>query len=131
MHAWLRPNHIASPTHSFLSPEATQTGKCWDEIKGILRLKLHNANIHTYTSRFMEMQQKDNETLATYIHHLKKQQSDVLLTMTLQQSTFLLKALARMDPLSHQKYIRRTPKLWLRSSDLLRSSAQHTTWQLH
>ena len=27
--------------------EATQIGKCWDEIKGILRLKLCNANIHT------------------------------------------------------------------------------------
>ena len=38
--------------------EATKTGKCWDEIKGILRLKLCNARIHTYTSRFMEIQQK-------------------------------------------------------------------------
>ena len=51
--------------------EASQTGKCWDKIKGILRLKLCNENIHTYTSRFMEIQQKDNETLAAYIHHFK------------------------------------------------------------
>ena len=51
--------------------EATQTGKCWGEIKGILRLKLCNANIHTYTSRFMEIQQKGNKTLAAYIHHFK------------------------------------------------------------
>ena len=51
--------------------EATQTGKCWDDIKGILRLKLCNANIHTYTSHFMEIQQKDNKTLAAYIHHFK------------------------------------------------------------
>ena len=51
--------------------EATQTGKCWDEIKCILRLKLCNANIHTYTSHFMETQQKDSETLAAYIHHFK------------------------------------------------------------
>ena len=27
--------------------QATQTGKCWDEIKGILRLKLCNAITHT------------------------------------------------------------------------------------
>ena len=27
--------------------EATQAGECWDENKGILRLKLCNANIHT------------------------------------------------------------------------------------
>ena len=47
--------------------EATQTGKCWDEIKGLLRLKHCNANISTYTLHFMEIQQKDNETLAAYI----------------------------------------------------------------
>ena len=52
--------------------KATQTGKCWDEIKGILRLKLCNANIHTYTSHFREISQKDNETLAAYIHCFKK-----------------------------------------------------------
>ena len=51
--------------------KATQTGKCRDEIKGILRLKLCNVNIHNYTSLFMEIQQKDNETLAAYIHHFK------------------------------------------------------------
>ena len=51
--------------------EATQTDKCLDEIKGILRLKLCNANDHTYTSCFLEIQQKDNETLAAYIHHFK------------------------------------------------------------
>ena len=49
--------------------EATHTGKFWDEIKGNLRLKLSNAYIHTYTLHFMEIQQKDNETLAAYIHH--------------------------------------------------------------
>ena len=38
--------------------EATKTGKCWGDIKGILRLKLFNANICTYTLCFMEIQQK-------------------------------------------------------------------------
>ena len=57
-------------THMLIC-KATQTGKCWDEIKGILRLKLCNANIHTCTSCFMEIQQKDNETLAAYIHCFK------------------------------------------------------------
>ena len=51
-------------THAIIC-EATQTGKCLDEIKAC------NANIHTYTSHFMETQQKDNETLDTYIHHFK------------------------------------------------------------
>ena len=55
------------PTHMLIH-EATETGKCWGEIKGILKLKLCNANIHTYSSHFMEIQQKDNETLAAYVH---------------------------------------------------------------
>ena len=81
--------------------EATQTGKCWDEIKGILRLKVCNANIHTYTLCLMEIQQEDNETLTTYIH--PQQLSDMLLTMTLQQSPSLLKAL-EMHPPSQLRY---------------------------
>ena len=36
-------------TH-ILIHEVHQTGKCWDEIKGMLRLKLCNGNIHTYAS---------------------------------------------------------------------------------
>ena len=40
--------------------KGTEAGKCWEEIKGIHRLKLYNANIHTYTSHFMEIQQRDN-----------------------------------------------------------------------
>ena len=44
-----------------------------------------------------------------------QQQHNVLLIMTLQQSAFLLKALG-MHLLSHPKYMKRTPKLWLRSS---------------
>ena len=57
-------------TH-ILIHEATQTGKCWEEIKGFLRLKLCNADIHSYTSCFIEIQQKDDETLTAYIHHFK------------------------------------------------------------
>ena len=43
-----------SLTHTLIC-KALQAGKCWDKIKGILRLKLWNANIHTYTSCFMEI----------------------------------------------------------------------------
>ena len=111
-------------------PETTQTGKCWDEIIGLLRLKLCNANIHIYTSRFMEIQQTDNETHAVYIHCFKQHQSNVFLIITLWQSAFLLKDLG-MDQLSHPKYMKRTPKLWLKSSGLMRSSAENTSWQVH
>ena len=43
----------------------------WDKIKNLLQLKLCNTNIHTYTLRFMEIQQQEKESLATYIHGFK------------------------------------------------------------
>ena len=58
-HTHLAEAKSCSLTHTLIC-EATQAGKCLDEIKGILRLKLYNADIHTYTSCFMEIQQKDN-----------------------------------------------------------------------
>ena len=45
----------------------------WSHIKEQLRNHLNNASIHTYTSRFMEIQQKDSETLTAYIHRFKKE----------------------------------------------------------
>ena len=45
----------------------------WHHIKEQLRNCLNNASIHTYTSRFMEIQQKDSETLTVYIHRFKKE----------------------------------------------------------
>ena len=45
----------------------------WPHIKEQLRNHLKNASIHTYTSRFMEIQQKDSETLTAYIHRFKKE----------------------------------------------------------
>ena len=47
--------------------------KPWPHIKEQLRNCLNNASIHTYTSRFMEIQQKDSETLTAYIHRFKKE----------------------------------------------------------
>ena len=47
--------------------------KPWPDIKEQLCNRLNNASIHTYTSRFMEIQQKDSETLTAYIHRFKKE----------------------------------------------------------
>ena len=47
------------------------SGKSWDEIKDLLTLKLCNANIHTYISHFMEIQQLQKESLAAYVHQYK------------------------------------------------------------
>ena len=51
--------------------EVINSEKSWEEIKDILQLKLCNANIHTYTSHFMDIQQWEKESLAAYIHRLK------------------------------------------------------------
>ena len=69
-HTCLAEARSCSLNHTLIC-KATQTEKCWEEIKGILRLKICNANIHTYTSHFVKTQQEDNETLAAYIHHFK------------------------------------------------------------
>ena len=45
----------------------------WPHIKEQLCNHLNNASIHTYTSRFMEIQQKDSETLTAYILRFKKE----------------------------------------------------------
>ena len=45
----------------------------WHHIIEQLHNRLNNASIHTYTSRFMEIQQKDSETLTACIHGFKKE----------------------------------------------------------
>ena len=44
----------------------------WPHIKEQLCNHLNDASIYTYTSRFMEIQQKNSETLMAYIHRFKK-----------------------------------------------------------
>ena len=51
--------------------EAINSDKSWEEIKDLLWLKLCNANTHTYSSCFMDIQQWEKESLAAYIHRFK------------------------------------------------------------
>ena len=59
-------------THTLITGALT-SGKCWDDIKDLLCLKLGNLDIHTSVSCFMEIQQKEKESLAAYIHHFKRE----------------------------------------------------------
>ena len=104
--------------------EATQTGNCWDEIKAILTLKLCNANIHIYTSPFMEIQQKDHETLAAYIHHFKTAAKQCVFDNDTVAIHIFLKDF-EMHTQLQLKYMKRTLKLWLKSSVWLKDSMQH------
>ena len=56
-----------------LISEALIAQKNWDEIKDSLHFKISNADIHTSISRFMDIQQTDKESLATYVHRFKRE----------------------------------------------------------
>ena len=45
--------------------------KGWEEIKDSLHLKILNSDVNTSISRFMDIQQTDKESLATYVHRFK------------------------------------------------------------
>ena len=48
--------------------EALTLHKTWEEIKDSLQLKICNSDIHTSISHFMDVQQKEKESLAAYVH---------------------------------------------------------------
>ena len=58
-----------------LISEALNAQKNWEEIKDSLQLKISNADIHTSISCFMDIQQTDRESLATYVHRFKREAS--------------------------------------------------------
>ena len=58
-----------------LISEALTAQKNWEEIKDSLQLKITNADIHTSISCFMDIQQTDRESLATYVHIFKQEAS--------------------------------------------------------
>ena len=59
-------------THRLIS-EAINLDKSWDEIKDLLHLNICNSDIHTSVSCFIEIQQKEKESLAAYIHRFKRE----------------------------------------------------------
>ena len=58
-----------------LISEALTLNKTWEDIKDSLHLKICNSDIHTSMSHFMEIQQKEKESLAPYIYHFKRKAS--------------------------------------------------------
>ena len=51
--------------------EALTLHKTWEEIKDSLHLQICNSDIHTSISHFMDIQQKEQESLAAYVHCFK------------------------------------------------------------
>ena len=57
--------------------EAINSDMSWEEIKDLLRLKLCNTNIHTYTSHFMDIQQWENPLQPTSTDSNPKQRDAI------------------------------------------------------
>ena len=55
-----------------LISEGLTAQKNWEEIKDSLQLKISNMDIHTSIRCFMDIQQTDRESLATYVHRFKQ-----------------------------------------------------------
>ena len=62
---------LAQVKSKTLITKALIAQKSWEEIKDSLHLKISNADIHTSISQFMDIQQTDKESLATYVHRFK------------------------------------------------------------
>ena len=58
-----------------LISKALTAQKSWEEMKDSLHLKISNADIHTSISQFMDIQQTDKESLATYVDQFKQEAS--------------------------------------------------------
>ena len=57
-------------THTLVT-DPINAERIWDEIKDLLRLKLCNAKIHTYTLHFIVIQKHEKKSLAAYVHLFK------------------------------------------------------------
>ena len=110
----LRETHVcltkAKLTHNLVCEAA---GKSLDDIFDILHLKLCNANIHIHTSHFMEIQQKENKTLAAYIHHFRMEAKRCEFNNDTAAIHILIKGLREVHSVAEKVY-KRTPKLYLR-----------------
>ena len=54
-----------------LKLEALTLHKTWEEIKDSLHLNICNSDTYTCISCFMDIQQKEKESLEAYVHHFK------------------------------------------------------------
>ena len=91
--------------------EALAVGKCWEEIKDLLCLKMCNSNIHTSVNHFMDIQQKDKESLAAYIQRFKREAKRCNFTNNEATIRIFMKGLQNTHTLAASVY-EKDPKLW-------------------
>ena len=92
---WEVLKHYTNTLHS---------GKSWDNIKDFLQLKICNSDIHTSISHFMEIQQKEKESLTAYIHHFKRETKRCNFTYNATTKRIFVKGLKNTHSLTTQIY---------------------------
>ena len=92
-------------THTLVT-EALTSGKCWEEIKDLLCLRICNMDIHTSVSRFMDIQQKDKESLAAYIHRFKREAKRCNFTNNAATIRIFVKGLKNTHTLAAHIYVK-------------------------
>ena len=75
-----------------------------DDIKVILHLKLCNSNNHTSVSCFIEIWQKEKESLAAYIHHFKREAKRCNFTNSTATIRIFIKGLKNAHTIAPQVY---------------------------
>ena len=90
-------------THTLIT-EALTSSKCWDDIKDLLCLEVCNSDIHTSVSCFMEIQWKEKEYLAAYIHCFKREAKRCNFTNSAAALRIFVKGLKNTDTLGAEVY---------------------------
>ena len=94
-----------------LISEALTSNKTWDEVKDCLHLKICNSDIHTSVSHFMEIQQKERESLVAYIHHFKREASRIKFDIDIAMIKIFIKGLKNVHTLATTVYEKGTQSL--------------------
>ena len=87
-----------------LISEALTLNKTWEDIKDSLCLKICNSDIHTSISHFMEIQQKEKESLAAYMHHFKREASRCKFNNDATTIRIFIKGLKNVNTLATRVY---------------------------
>ena len=108
-----------------LISEVLTSNKTWDEIKDSLHLKIFNSDIHTSVSHFIEIQQKEKESLAAYIHQFKREANRCKFNNDAATIRIFIKGLRNAHTLA-ARFMRRDPKAWQMPLKKWKSSKQHS-----
>ena len=105
--------------------EALTLHKTWEEIKDSLHLHICNSDIRTSISCFMDIQQKENESLAAYVHCFKPEANRCKFDNDAATIRILKKGLKNAHTLATKVYEKGTQSL----ADAIREVEKHQAAQ--